>query len=105
MRIDALSLDFFRNYVHLDAVFDPNINVIYGDNAQGKTNLLEAVADLSGVSHRARYDKERIGFGVDHAFLKGTVFSREREFILEAELHRGARRVLRSNGAKRWRWS
>ena len=44
MRIDALSLDFFRNYVHLDAAFDPNINVIYGDNAQGKTNLLEAVA-------------------------------------------------------------
>ena len=39
MRIDALSLDFFRNYVHLDAAFDPNINVIYGDNAQGKTNL------------------------------------------------------------------
>ena len=100
MRIDALSLDFFRNYVHLDAVFDPNINVIYGDNAQGKTNLLEAVAYLSGVSHRARYDKELIGFGVDHAFLKGTVFSREREFILEVELHRGARRVLRSNGVK-----
>ena len=53
MRIDGLSLDFFRNYVHLDAAFDPNINVIYGDNAQGKTNLLEAVAYLSGVSHRA----------------------------------------------------
>ena len=100
MRIDALSLDFFRNYVHLDAAFDPNINVIYGDNAQGKTNLLEAVAYLSGVSHRARYDKELIQFGVDHAFLKGSVFARERTFLLEAELHRGARRVLRSNGVK-----
>ena len=100
MRIDALSLDFFRNYVHLDAAFDPNINVIYGDNAQGKTNLLEAVAYLSGISHRARYDKELIQFGVDHAFLKSSVFSRERTFLLEAELHRGARRVLRSNGVK-----
>ena len=100
MRIDALSLDFFRNYVHLDAAFDPNINVIYGDNAQGKTNLLEAVAYLSGISHRARYDKELIQFGVDHAFLKGSVFARERTFLLEAELHRGARRVLRSNGVK-----
>lgn len=100
MRIDALSLDFFRNYVHLDAVFDPSINVIYGDNAQGKTNLLEAVGYLSGVSHRARYDKELIQFGVDHAFLKGTVFSRERDFILEAELNRGTRRVLRANGVK-----
>ena len=47
MRIDGLSLDFFRNYVHLDATFDPNINVIYGDNAQGKTNLLDAVYFLS----------------------------------------------------------
>ena len=100
MRIDGLSLDFFRNYVHLDAAFDPNINVIYGDNAQGKTNLLEAVAYLSGVSHRARYDRELIQFGVDHAFLKGHVFARERDFLLEAELHRGARRVLRANGVK-----
>ena len=74
--------------------------MIYGDNAQGKTNLLEAVAYLSGVSHRARYDRELIQFGVDHAFLKGHVFARERDFLLEAELHRGARRVLRSNGVK-----
>ena len=100
MRIDALTLDFFRNYTHLDAAFDPKINVIYGDNAQGKTNLLEAIAYLSGVSHRARYDKELIHFGVDYAFLKGSVFSRERTFLLEAELNRGARRVLRSNGVK-----
>ena len=100
MRIDRLELDFFRNYVHLDVSFDPSVNVIYGDNAQGKTNLLEAVGYLSGLSHRARYDKELIQFGVDHAFLKGQVFSRERDFILEVELHRGQRRVLRSNGVK-----
>ena len=100
MRIDRLTLDFFRNYVHLETAFDPSINVIYGDNAQGKTNLLEAVAYLSGVSHRARYDKELIQLGIDHAFLKGEVFARERTFLLEAELNRGARRVLRSNGVK-----
>jgi len=100
MRIDALELDFFRNYVHFETVFDPSVNVIYGDNAQGKTNLLEAVAYLSGLSHRARYDKELIQFGVDHAFLKGNIFSRDRDFVLEAELHRGQRKVLRSNGVK-----
>ena len=100
MRIDRLELDFFRNYVHFETAFDPSVNVIYGDNAQGKTNLLEAVAYLSGLSHRARYDKELIQFGVDHAFLKGNIFSRERDFILEAELHRGQRRLLRSNGVK-----
>ena len=100
MRIDRLELDFFRNYVHFETDFDSSVNVIYGDNAQGKTNLLEAIAYLSGLSHRARYDKELIQFGVDHAFLKGTIFSRDRDFILEAELHRGQRRTLRSNGVK-----
>ena len=92
MRIDGLTLDFFRNYLHLEARFDPAVNVIYGENAQGKTNLLEAVAYLSGVSYRARYDRELIRFGVDRAFLKGEVFSRDREFLLEARLHRGSRR-------------
>ena len=100
MRIDALSLDFFRNYTHLEADFDPQVNVIYGDNAQGKTNLLEAIAYLSGLSHRARYDKELIQFGVDHAFLKGSVTARDRLFVLEAELNRGARKVLHANGVK-----
>ncbi|MBE6995256.1 MAG: DNA replication/repair protein RecF [Ruminococcaceae bacterium] len=100
MRIDALELDFFRNYVHLEADFDPAVNVICGDNAQGKTNLLEAIAYLSGVSHRARYDKELIQFGVDRAFLKGELTARGRNFVLEAELHRGQRKALRSNGVK-----
>jgi recombinational DNA repair ATPase RecF len=55
----------------LEAAFDPHINVIYGENAQGKTNLLEAVAYLSAAaSHRARYDRELIQFGVDLAFIK-----------------------------------
>jgi len=100
MRIDGLTLDFFRNYVHFETDFAPDVNVICGDNAQGKTNLLEAIAYLSGLSHRARYDKELIQFGVDHAFLRGDIYSRERDFVLEAELHRGARRTLRSNGVK-----
>ena len=105
MRIDRLELDFFRNYVHLDAAFDPSVNVVYGDNAQGKTNLLEAIAYLSGLNHRARYDKELIQFGVDRAFLKGEIFSRNRDFVLESELHRGQRRILRSNGVKLKNWA
>lgn len=100
MQIDALTLDFFRNYTHLEANFDPQVNVIYGDNAQGKTNLLEAVAYLSGLNHRARFDKELIQFGVDHSFLKGQVTARNRLFVLEAELNRGSRKVLHANGVK-----
>ena len=100
MRIDRLTLDFFRNYVHLEAAFDGEMNVIFGDNAQGKTNLLEGIAYLSGVSHRARYDRELIQLGVDRAFLRGETASRGRDFVLEAELHRGTRRTLRSNGVR-----
>ena len=99
MRIDGLSLDFFRNYVHLDAAFDPNINVIYGDNAQGKTNLLEAVYYLScGKSLRARNDREMIRFGDEAASLTAAVDARDREFRVRAELFRGRRRKLSVNG-------
>ncbi len=101
MIVRSISLDFFRNYLHLDASFDPGVNVIYGENAQGKTNLLEAVAYLSTASsHRARYDRELIQFGVDSAFVRAEVFSRQREFTLEARLQRGARRQLVSNGVR-----
>ncbi len=101
MILKRLELDFFRNYLHAEADFSPEVNVIWGENAQGKTNLLEAAAYLSGAgSHRARYDRELIQFGVDHAFLKGQVYSRERNFELEVKLHRGARKDLYSNGVK-----
>ena len=66
MRVDRVRLEGFRNYDRLEAAFSPGVNVIYGENAQGKTNLLEAVAYLSTASsHRARYDKELIQFGVE----------------------------------------
>ena len=47
MIVKRITLDFFRNYLHLECAFSPATNVIYGENAQGKTNLLEAVAYLS----------------------------------------------------------
>ena len=97
----ALDLDFFRNYVHLEASFHPRMNLIYGDNAQGKTNLLEAVAYLSSArSHRARYDRELIRMGVDSAFLRGEVESGGRDYTLEARLFRGRGRQLFSNGVR-----
>ena len=101
MMVKSLELDYFRNYVHLEAAFDPRVNLIYGDNAQGKTNLLEAIAYLSSArSHRARYDREMIQMGIDSAFLKGEVFSRNRDFTLEAKLFRGRGRQLFSNGVR-----
>ena len=101
MILKGLKLDFFRNYVHLETDFDPRVNLIYGENAQGKTNLLEAIAYLSTArSHRARYDREMILLGVDEAFVKAEVASRSRDFTLEARLSRGKSRQLWSNGVR-----
>jgi len=101
MMVRSIALDCFRNYAHLEADFSPDVNVIYGENAQGKTNLLEAVAYLSCArSHRARYDRELILFGADGALIRAEVNSRGRDFTVEARLGRGRRRQLSSNGVK-----
>lgn len=101
MILHSVSLECFRNYSRAKVEFAPGVNVIYGENAQGKTNLLEGIGYLSTASsHRARYDRELIRFGEDHAFLQGKLTARGREFVLEARLHRGGRRQLFANGVK-----
>ena len=98
MRIDRLELEGFRNYAREAAEFDPRCNVICGENAQGKTNLLEAVVYLSrGKSPRARTDREMIGFQEDSARLLARVGAREREFRIQADLYRGRRRKITVN--------
>lgn len=98
MRIDSLELEGFRNYVHEAAAFDPRCNVICGENAQGKTNLLEALVYLSrGKSPRARTDREMIGFQEESARLLVLAQSREREFRVQADLFRSRRRRITVN--------
>ena len=68
MRVSKIALNGFRNYEWETAEFDPGTNVISGQNAQGKTNLLEAVYMLSlGKSSRTRLDRELVGFGYSAA--------------------------------------
>ena len=99
MRIDALTLEGFRNYDRQALTFHDSCNVIYGENAQGKTNLLEAMVYLScGKSPRARADRELIGFDRDKAYILGQMFTRDREFRTEVELFRGRRRKASVNG-------
>ena len=101
MRVERLELEGFRNYAALQAQFSPGVNVIYGENAQGKTNLLEAVEYLSGArTHRTRADRELIGFGRQEALLRGQVESRSRTFQVEVQLFRGRRRRVSANGVR-----
>lgn len=98
MRIDALELHSFRNYSALNVTFAPDCNVIVGENAQGKTNLLEAIVYLcSARSPRARSDRELIAFGQNECALRGEAFARGREFLLEIALGAGKRRKISIN--------
>ena len=101
MKLRRIALDGFRNYTDFTADFSPGVNVIWGENAQGKTNLLEAIGFLSGArSHRARGDKELISFHQDKGTITAEVTSRGRDFLLEVQLFRGARRRLFVNHVK-----
>ena len=101
MKLHRIALDGFRNYTDFTADFSPGVNVIWGENAQGKTNLLEAIGFLSGArSHRARGDKELLSFHRDQGTITAEVTSRGRDFLLEVQLFRGARRRLFVNHVK-----
>ena len=98
MRIDRVYLENFRNYAAQTVTFHPACNVICGENAQGKTNLLEALCCLScAKSHRTRTDKELIRFGAEGFVLQGEIFSREREFVSRLEVRRGRRKAMSVN--------
>ncbi|MDR0839065.1 MAG: DNA replication/repair protein RecF [Oscillospiraceae bacterium] len=101
MVLNALELDGFRNYRDFRAEFSPGANVICGRNAQGKTNLLEAVCLLAqGRGHRGARDRDMIGFDRDFAGIRADITSGGRDIALEARLTRAGRREVFRNGAK-----
>lgn len=101
MYIDEVSLEGFRNYVGSRGSFSRGINVIKGDNAQGKTNLIEAIYVLStGRSFRARSDRELIGFDADGFRITALGESGGRERKIEISSGRTHRREMKVNGVK-----
>ena len=102
MRVEKLTLRGFRNYEEAAVCFDPGINVISGRNAQGKTNLLEAVYMLSGGrSFRTRFDRELIGFDKDQAEISAEVFAEGRQQQIELLFRRGQKKLVRLNKVKK----
>ena len=86
MIIKSLKLKNYRNYDLLDLTFDPKTNILYGDNAQGKTNILEALY-LSGTtkSHRGTKDRDMIQFGHDESHLETVV--EKKGIIFQIDMH------------------
>ncbi|UTC07982.1 DNA replication/repair protein RecF [Latilactobacillus curvatus] len=74
MYLSELQLDHYRNYEQVDVHFSPDINVLIGENAQGKTNLLEAIYVLAlARSHRTNNDRELIQWDGEFAKITGLV--------------------------------
>jgi DNA replication and repair protein RecF len=102
MIIKRIALNGFRNYEFDTAEFIPGTNVISGQNAQGKTNLLEAVYMLScGRSFRTRFDKELVGFGYSAAEILAEVDSQDREQTIRILMNPGQAKRITVNGVKK----
>ena len=103
MRLEKLKLYDFRNYTHLVLEADPGVNLIVGQNAQGKTNLLEAIAYLgAGRSWRSQRNSELVRFGADFADIQADVVAQQRQQSLRYILYAGHRpRQLWRNGVKK----
>ena len=102
MRIEKIALNGFRNYEWDTAEFAPGTNVISGQNAQGKTNLLEAVYMLScGRSFRTRFDRELVGFGYTEAQILADVYSHDRAQTIDMRMRPGMTKRILVNGVKK----
>ena len=98
MYIKRLKLRDFRNYTRAELEFSPLTNIIYGDNAQGKTNILEAVYLFSqGRSHRAKTDKELVRFGCDFAGLEIEFEDASRSYMGKMQITDNGRKAVRIN--------
>jgi len=104
MVLHKLSVTGFRNLEQDEISFDPGANIIIGENAQGKTSLLEAIYYLTGVrSFRTRYDRELIGHDLDFSNIKAAFFTEEREQTIEIALRRGRKKDILLNNVRQKR--
>ncbi|SEO40324.1 DNA replication and repair protein RecF [Amphibacillus marinus] len=86
MYIKNIKLQHYRNYHELALTFDDRINVIIGENAQGKTNLMEAIYVLGfSKSYRTSKDKELIQWEQSYAKIEGTVLKKHYQVPLEMQ--------------------
>jgi DNA replication and repair protein RecF len=87
MKLNTIQLKNFRNYDELQLDFHPNLNIFLGQNAQGKTNILEAIHFLALTrSHRTSHDKELIAWNEKEMKVLGTVEKTHATVPLEVQL-------------------
>lgn len=101
MIIQSLELENFRNYGTLSVHFDSRTNILYGDNAQGKTNILEAVyLSATTKSHKGSKDKDLINFGSEEAHIRTYVMKDGLENRVDMHLRKNKSKGIAINGQK-----
>lgn len=94
MHIESLRLTNFRNYEQAELHFSKTVNVLVGENAQGKTNALEAIYFLAmGKSHRSARDADCMMWGKDLANIQAQIVVRKRPQELDIQLKNGSKRA------------
>ena len=100
MKINSIKIENFRNIENLSLDFDDNVNIIYGENAQGKTNLIEAIYLFTGSkSFRGVKDSELIRFNCEYSRLYIDFVNKERE--QNAEIFIDSKRNAKLNGIRK----
>ncbi|PRR80360.1 DNA replication and repair protein RecF [Clostridium liquoris] len=101
MYIKYLQLINFRNYNKLSIELDKNVNVFIGDNAQGKTNILESIYYSSvGKSHRTNKDKEMINWNAESAYIKLYVVKNRLDKKIEIKIFKEGKKGINVNSIK-----
>ncbi len=98
MILKSVALSHFRNYSDLYLEFDQGTNILYGDNAQGKTNVLESVY-VSGTtrSHKGSKDKELIQFGQEEAHIRTMVEKKGKPYQIDMHLKKNRSKGIAIN--------
>ena len=98
MILKSVALSHFRNYEELYIEFDRGTNILYGDNAQGKTNVLESIY-VSGTtkSHKGSKDRELIQFGQDEAHIRTVVEKSGLDFQIDMHLKKNKSKGIAIN--------
>ena len=101
MIIKSLELENFRNYSELSIHFDSGTNILYGDNAQGKTNILESIyLSATTKSHKGSKDKDMINFQAEEAHIRTYVEKDELENLVDMHLRKNKSKGIAINGQK-----
>ena len=101
MIIKSLELDHFRNYDSLSMTFDSGTNILYGDNAQGKTNILEAIyLSATTKSHKGSKDRDIVHFGAEEAHIRTYIEKDGLENRVDMHLRKSKSKGIAINGQK-----